>query len=127
MLLSVANIYKKYYACIIYCYLLNNIGNRFNRRVFRLSINNYNDFNQNFLILRITNIEVKLSNFHAISNFLFLYLTCSEFYFTWQNTRIHIQHIKNKISHIFWLDFPFIFFRRNISIEISCNRTRHYG
>ena len=38
--MNVANLYKKYYACIIYCYLLNSFLKCFINRVFRIFTNN---------------------------------------------------------------------------------------
>ena len=41
--MNLANLYKKYYACIIYCYLINRIRQAFINRVFRIFTNNKAD------------------------------------------------------------------------------------
>lgn len=41
--MNFANLYKKCYACIIYCYLINKIRQAFVNRAFRIFINNKAD------------------------------------------------------------------------------------
>lgn len=108
VLLTLANLYKKYYACIIFYYLLNNIWKHFTDRVFRTFINNIKalDFinsEKKFSFFRLQNLLLLLPK-------LFFNLTGSQFNFTWQHTRVHFQHIEDKVTDILWLDFPFIFF-----------------